>query len=936
MAGELEQFNSVSTGIRELVDLQRQSLMEMKEINQETKIQRITSEQRGIGALIAGATPLSGTSFVPYSAYASDGVNFTPMPFTGATQAMLNTANAAGQQAYTSFADVLNIDSTRTSAHMATLMRMNRGQDLTNAVLNAGGAAFSSLAEMAGYAVGGGAGPIGSFILGSVGGAVVGGLARYGVKNFLNEYNQAANANKFLFSEGYRFISPYDSAFGRAGFSYNERRNLSRYIASLDVRNDLTGGEIQDLLSNFSEQRLLRSVSDLNSFKKRVDDLIQATKASAMILNETYENINGFMGEMERMGFNVARNFTSLTAFSRSVGAYTGRNGGEQMQILMNQTSGILQGGSGSQEQAFYLAGLANQYFSRRYDALGAMNSPQYNWMQNNGGVTGMVDLMSQMSRTAVQSPVFQTIAAAVAKYENGLLTLDPSLVSKYASALSSGQMSINQIGEIGRSRMMSNKDFQAAITRSIANGTLYNDIYSYDMASTNALISSVVSAQIANTGSVSAAMQSLGISSYGGAAEEEFLKYIGSITPEAVRSAGIASKLEASAMETAAKYRNFSSQITHLWNEIGQAIGFGGSAVAATTNYGSRQFQKSRDISSMLSAAVDTSDDAFNARERIAESYLSGSTGIDILMTPEELFNYRAEFMVGDLLMKEIVDGNRPIMNLSDTALSYIADRGDEEKQYSGSHSGRARLKHVEKEYNKQIEAALKRAEKSKTKEEMKKHEAYAASLMYEKDLVFQDASAMQKKIAQTYAMADALIKDASVGLFKRWGMRRAMNSPGINGVDLSIGTALNRAEAGNMSIGELSLFAEKYGDTYQYLKESLRIQDAQIEKMLYSRIGAEAFTSLEEEARQKGLSGSEALRYIVNTAAESTAVPFATGTTGNIATGDADKGSTDTLENIAKESEISNELLIRILESFERRTAIIDEYLRGEMMKN
>ena len=79
-------------------------------------------------------------------------------------------------------------------------------------------------------------------------------------------------------------------------------------LRHLNTEKFLKDSEIQDMLTGFTEAGLFKDCVSLESFKDKMSKLVDVVKSSALILNESYENVVQMMGELQRAGIN-AENF---------------------------------------------------------------------------------------------------------------------------------------------------------------------------------------------------------------------------------------------------------------------------------------------------------------------------------------------------------------------------------------------------------------------------------------------------------------------------------------------------------------------------------------------------------------------------------------------------------------------------------------------------
>lgn len=176
-------------------------------------------------------------------------------------------------------------------------------------------------------------------------GAVIGQMVSGLTEVAQNEMRHSMALNTQLTEVSDRFISRTESRNERygVGFSDKERFAVSEYLRELDTEKLLGDEDISSMLQSFTEHNMLRTVSDVKSFKERFSLLVDTVKTSALTLHESYENIQAMMGEMQRTGIDAAH-FRTLAAGVRAIAGHTGADPSLMFQNIGNLTNQITQG----------------------------------------------------------------------------------------------------------------------------------------------------------------------------------------------------------------------------------------------------------------------------------------------------------------------------------------------------------------------------------------------------------------------------------------------------------------------------------------------------------------------------------------------------------------------------------------------------------------
>jgi len=277
------------------------------------------------------------------SSYMNYAPNYMPpmMPFSQSTQAaqqrFYDYAGAVGGGA--SLSDLIFANKSKMSMEQRNMMASDYGAKFSNAGIAGAGFIASAGADIGMMALA--PGLISGIAAGAVGGAVVGGLFDIGLQQ--NAQNMAYN--RFLQRESYRFVNPMVSRNDRdiAGFGMDDRFAAAKFLRHFNTEAKISDQETSMLLEKFTEGNLLKGVKDLENFKDKMRSLTKYVKQSALLLNETFEDVTNLMSEMQKAGIDVA-NIDYMSAKNKVIGAFTGMSAGQVMKYTTGTATGMVQG----------------------------------------------------------------------------------------------------------------------------------------------------------------------------------------------------------------------------------------------------------------------------------------------------------------------------------------------------------------------------------------------------------------------------------------------------------------------------------------------------------------------------------------------------------------------------------------------------------------
>ena len=172
-------------------------------------------------------------------------------------------------------------------------------------------------------------------------GAVVGGT----VNTMVDEAKSALDFQDTLQQMDYKFINAFESSsdMGGIGMGLEDRQEVSRFLREVGPEKFLEDSEINQILTGAADNNLLKSVRDVESFKGKFSDIVDAVKEITVTLNATIEEATAFMGEMERRGI-TTQNMGMIAAQSKVTSSFTGKDVNATMEAVMSTSDAVTAG----------------------------------------------------------------------------------------------------------------------------------------------------------------------------------------------------------------------------------------------------------------------------------------------------------------------------------------------------------------------------------------------------------------------------------------------------------------------------------------------------------------------------------------------------------------------------------------------------------------
>lgn len=409
----MEQQDSIKGELQTLITLEQQQNQTLDAIHSRGAFNPTASQVNGFGF---GA-----------SHYAPNAGGFQKVPVVGEYMNQMSSAlnyanNLPGMEHLNNFSqNVRNaaVASNLESANWATMNQSklsmearevkgaNIGEKLATGTLGAA----SIFSGWAGQTVGGalGTGLVGSIVGGMAGGAVLGAYADIAA----DQTKQTFAYNRYLAQNSYRFINPFESKNDRnvSGFSRNERWDTSNWLRKFNTDMKISDDDTMTLLKGFTEGDLLRDVSDVDTFKKKMTDLTKSVKTMALSLNETYEEVVQTMADLKKAGLDT-RDYKAIAGLGKVTASLTGQDAGDVVNYQKNLASALSNGTSLNVNKTMSLVQGAESFLGALYtDAEKNQNNEDlsqqqrddatllFNRINNRGGIEGATSDYLQVSK---------------------------------------------------------------------------------------------------------------------------------------------------------------------------------------------------------------------------------------------------------------------------------------------------------------------------------------------------------------------------------------------------------------------------------------------------------------------------------------------------------------------------------------------------------
>lgn len=283
----------------------------------------------------------------------------------------------------------------------------------------------------------------GGLAVGTLTGIAVGGT----IKTMADEARTAMNYEDTLRQKSYTFLNPFESTseLGGIGFSRAENQDVAKYLRHLGPEKFLDDQDIQQILNGSMDQKLLRSVTDVDSFKKKFSEIVDTVKHITVTMDQSIDEAMKFMGELSARGIGTNQ-MGFVAAQTKVASSMLGLNASQGAQLVLQTADSVTQGTSITPGIAAGTAANNMAISQMVYDNSATSNPSLHNFMTNSGGPAAMGATMEQNLRQFIGSlgtdKLVGFFGGGFRLNANGQFEVDPTKMQ----SLLSGNMSLSQL----------------------------------------------------------------------------------------------------------------------------------------------------------------------------------------------------------------------------------------------------------------------------------------------------------------------------------------------------------------------------------------------------------------------------------------------------------------------------------------------------------
>jgi hypothetical protein len=275
----------------------------------------------------------------------------------------------------------LDYDPSRNSKESTSDMFAEQTKLVQDKVIGAGSAVAQGAAFAGSFLI---PGLLPSLAIGAGVGAAVGGTV-----GAVSDGAETSNKiQEILRKKGTKAFNAFESTteFGGAGIDLEGRQDLAKHIRHLAPEKLLEDQEMQQILGGALDNKLLKSATDIEGFKKKFDSIVDQVKQITLTMNQSIEEATAFMGELERRGVG-SQDMSSMSARIKVVSSLWGTDPSKAAEKLMGTSDAITQGTSldaknvmGTLTYSATLGTMLEEKYKKSDD------QDMYHYLKNNGG----------------------------------------------------------------------------------------------------------------------------------------------------------------------------------------------------------------------------------------------------------------------------------------------------------------------------------------------------------------------------------------------------------------------------------------------------------------------------------------------------------------------------------------------------------------------
>lgn len=576
----MEQQDSVKGELQTLIMLEQQQNQTLDAIHSKGAFNPTVQQTGGFGFGASHYAPnMGGIQRIPvageYMNQIHNAMNFTQnIPGMEPLNNFAAKVRNATVNSRVESTNPLYANESKMSMEARELSGANLGEKMATGTLSG----VSMLSGFAGSSIGSalGSGMIGSLVGGAVGGAAIGAVVDIGV----DQMKQNFAYNKYLLQNSYRFINPFESNNDRnaAGFNRSERWDTANWLRKFNTKMKISDDDTMMLLQGFTEGDLLRDTSDVESFKKKMEQLTKSVKTMALSLNETYEEVVQTMADLKKAGLDT-RDYKAIAGLGKITGSFTGQDAGNVVDYQTKLAKALANGTSLDINKTMSLVQGTESFLGYLYSEAEKNQDTDenarllYNRINNRGGVEGATSDYLQISKEMLgtNGTQFNVAGAAFYDYKNGQWVFNKDRYEQYKNS------DFNTIAKAGAANMQAAGKAGIAEWQSNAGNIMMSDFGS-DVSSMADLFRTIVNAAKRTSGMEDWSTANVMENIFGLKGEDT--KFMSQLTDEINNHPDIPGKINAmafaqTAMDDVLSNRvGFGYELKNMWEGAKDAIG--------------------------------------------------------------------------------------------------------------------------------------------------------------------------------------------------------------------------------------------------------------------------------------------------------------------------------------------------------------------------
>lgn len=293
----------------------------------------------------------------------------------------------------------------------------------------------------------------GGLIASSAIGLGAGAVVAYGADKVMDGARDALSYQRILEEKGYKAFNVFEGRndFGGIGMNLSQQQDLSSYMRDLAPDKLLKDEEISKILDGALDGKLLKSSTDIKSFKKKFSDIVDSVKEVAVVMNASLDEATKMLGELETRGINASK-ATMLTSQAKVNASLQGIGADKAFEQTLNAADTLTLGSGMSGEKAMTDVGISQYVTSNLYEQYKTSDPALYNYIKNNGGESAIATMGAQTLQHGLsrQSPelLISQLGFAAKDDGTGNITLDMEKV---------GQLTRGELGDAQAIQQLSN-----------------------------------------------------------------------------------------------------------------------------------------------------------------------------------------------------------------------------------------------------------------------------------------------------------------------------------------------------------------------------------------------------------------------------------------------------------------------------------------------